>query len=390
MEGRTRAVRRKDASKLGSFMSGGEFSSGVAKVDVPDEVATASWRRGVHPTVYDVALEAGVSVMTVSRVVNGTGYVSQKTRERVLQAIEKLGYRPNAMARGLVTRRSNSIGVIISDITNPFFPQVIRGIEDALAPRRYHVVLADTDGDPARDAEAIGLMLEQQVDGLILAASRAPDAALIQALERGVSVVLINRLFQDHPRAASVLTNARRGARAATAHLIGLGHSRIAYIAGPEASWSNKERLAGYREALEEAGIVPCEAYVVSAEPATIQGGMAAADWLLGLPERPTALIAFDDLIAIGAIKAAVRRRVRVPDDLAVVGFDDIELAAFINPALTTVRQPKYEMGRVAAELMLAMLSGDDNVPRVQFLTEELVVRRSSGDPAGDPGELGA
>lgn len=332
-----------------------------------------------RPTLKDVAQAAGTSVMTASRAINGAGYVSEETRRRVLEAAQMLGYRPNGMARGLVTRRSQAVGVIISDITNPFFPQVIRGIEDALRAQRYHVVLADTDGDPVQDARALGLLLERQVDGLILCASRAPDEELRQVAASGVPVVVINRIVDD-PRIAAVLVDARTAALDAVRHLVALGHRRIACITGPRASWSSRERLEGYRQALAEAGLQEDPVLTREATPATMAGGARAMHELLARQPRPTAVFAFDDLIAIGALQAAADHGLHVPRDLAVVGFDDIELAAFIRPALTTVRQPKYQMGREAAELMLQMLGPQPpRGPVRRILPGELVVRESCG-----------
>jgi DNA-binding LacI/PurR family transcriptional regulator len=305
--------------------------------------------------------------------------VSEATRRRVTRAIRRLQYRPNALARGLVTRRSHSIGLVIADVVNPFFPPLVRGVEDAAAARGYNVILCDTDEDPARERAVISILLQKQVDGLILCASRTPTSFLKGLADGGVPLVLVNRVLA-HRRAAAVVLDGAEGGRRATAHLLSLGHRRIAYLAGPVASFSHRTRLQGYREALVAQRVSFDPALVTGGGVASIALGREAMAALLALTRPPTGVVAFDDLMAIGALEALRQRGARVPEDVAVVGFDDIDLAAYLDPPLTSVAQPKNEMGKLATNRLLDMVeAAAPPRPRVITLTPELVIRRSCG-----------
>lgn len=333
-------------------------------------------------TIRQVAALAGVSIKTVSRVVNGAAYVSQATRRRVQRAIARLNYRPNALARGLVTGRSRSLGLVIADVVNPFFPPLVRAVEDAAAARGYNVILCDTDEDAGRERAAISVLLERQVDGLILCASRVPEGYLRALADDRIPLMLVNRVV-GHLRTAAVVADGVAGGRAATEHLLALGHRRIAYLAGPRASFSHRSRLRGYRQALAAKRVAEDPALIVGGA-ATMAAGREAASALLDLRRPPTAIFAFDDLMAIGAMEEIRRRGLRVPEDVAVVGFDDIDLSAFVDPPLTTVAQPKAEMGRLAADRLLDMIeTGRSPEHRIVTLTPVLVVRRSCGARAG-------
>ncbi len=329
-------------------------------------------------TIKQVARLSGVSIKTVSRVINGAAYVSAQTLRRVTAAINRLNYRPNALARGLVTRRSRSIGLVIADIVNPFFPPLVRSVEDAAAARGYNVILCDTDENAARERAAISVLLEKQVDGLILCASRVPSGYLKGLANEGVPLVLVNRVLA-HPRATAVVVDGVEGGRRATQHLLDLGHRRIAYLAGPAGSFSHRSRLRGYREALAARKIVFDPSLVAGGAASIVAGGEAAAK-LMSLKRPPTAIFAFDDLMAIGAMEEVRRRGLCVPEDVAIVGFDDIDLAAFVDPPLTTVAQPKTEMGRLATLRLLEMVENSSPPrPRTMTLTPELIIRRSCG-----------
>jgi LacI family transcriptional regulator len=315
-------------------------------------------------------------------VVNRAAYVSEATRRRVQRAIERLNYRPNALARGLVTGRSRSLGLVIADIVNPFFPPLVRAVEDAAAARGYNVILCDTDEDAARERAVISVLLERQVDGLILCASRVPEGHLRALADDRIPLMLVNRIVR-HPRIAAVVADGVAGGRMATGHLLALGHRRIAYLAGPHASFSHRSRLRGYRQALAAKGTAPAPALIAGGR-ATMAAGREAMAALLDLRRPPTAVFAFDDLMAIGAMEELRRRGMRVPEDVAVVGFDDIDLAAFVDPPLTTVAQPKAEMGRLAADRLLDMIeTGAPPKNRIVTLTPALVVRLSCGARAG-------
>ena len=339
---------------------------------------------GAPATIKRVARLAGVSIKTVSRVINGASYVSEETRRRVTRAIQRLNYRPNALARGLVTGRSRSIGLIIADIVNPFFPPLVRAVEDVAAARGYTVVLCDTDEDPAREHAAISVLLEKKVDGLVLCASRVTAGVLRAVADSGVPLAVVNRTLA-HPRAIEIITDGVAGGRLATGHLLGLGHTRIAYLSGPRASFSNRNRLRGYREALAARGIGFDPALVVGGVPSLAAGSEAMAA-LLDVTPPPTGLFAFDDLMALGALEELGRRRLRVPKDMAIVGYDNIDLAGFTHPPLTTIEQPGVEMGRLAASLLLDLIeTGSVPRPRTRTLVPELIVRLSCGSGRSMP-----
>jgi LacI family transcriptional regulator len=331
------------------------------------------------PTLKQVARSARVSIKTVSRVLNSGTYVSDLTRRRVRRAIDQLGYRPNALARGLVTGRSRSIGLVIADIVNPFFPPLVRGIEDVAAARGYNLILCDTDEDPVRERAVVSVLLERQVDGLILCASRMPRSELARLAHDARHVVLVNRVL-SHPSVGAVVIDNVAGARLATAHLLGLGHRRVAYLAGPRLSSSHRKRLRGYRQALEARGAA-FDPRLVAGGTVSMAAGREAMAGLLRLQDPPTAVFAFDDLMAIGALEELRARGHRVPEDVAVVGFDDIDLAAFVDPPLTTVAQPTAEMGRLAANQLVDLIEGvpSRRARRVITLMPELVVRASCG-----------
>ncbi|MDR7434139.1 MAG: LacI family DNA-binding transcriptional regulator [Armatimonadota bacterium] len=327
-------------------------------------------------TIRDVARQAGVSVKTVSRVINGDGPVREATRQRVQAVIEALHYRPNAVARSLVTRRTMALGLLIADVINPFFPEVVRGVEDAAKVAGYTVLLGNTDEDPVQEERYLALMQERQVDGLVLSGSRAEEEVLRQAADSGFWMALINRAVH-HPRILSILVDNADATAQATSYLIQKGHRRIAYLLGPSRAEAARLRFEGYRRALREHGIPFRPAYVVQEIP-RIEGGRKAMRTLLALPSPPTAVVAYNDLMAIGAIEAVQEAGGRVPDDVAVIGFDDILLAAYTIPPLTTVRVPKYEMGYKAAAALIDTIKIGRTSPRVVRFKGKIVVRGSA------------
>jgi len=327
-------------------------------------------------TIRDVARQAGVSVKTVSRVINGDGPVREATRRRVRAVIEALHYRPNAVARSLVTRRTMTLGLLIADVTNPFFPEVVRGVEDAGKAAGYTVLLGNTDEDPAQEERYLTLMQERQVDGLVLSGSRVEEGVLKAVADSVPWMVLINRQVH-HPRILSILVDNADATAQATAFLIRRGYRRIAYLLGPSRAEAAQLRFEGYRRALQNHGIPFLPAYVVQEIP-RMEGGRRAMQRLLALPLPPTAVVAYNDLMAIGAMEAIREAGRRVPEDIAVVGFDDIVLAAYAIPPLTTVRVPKYQMGyKAAAALIDAIRSGRASQRVIRFKAE-MVVRRSA------------
>jgi LacI family transcriptional regulator len=328
-------------------------------------------------TIVEVARRARVSTSTVSHVVNRTRFVSPASRGRVEAAIQELGYRPNALARSLRVGQSHTLGLVIPDSANPFFAEVGRAIELAAFEASFSVILCNTENDRAKEQLYLSVLAKKQVDGIVLvAADERGDSA--RSLLRGqVPVVAMDR---EHPGLTldEVLADHRLGGRLATRHLLALGHRRIGCITGPARLSPSVQRLAGYRRALREAGMPFDDALVVQGDfhPAA---GAAAARALLQLPRPPTAVFACNDLMALGVLSAAAAAGRRVPDDLAVVGYDGIELAAFATPSLTTVAQPKGEMGREIVKVLLNRIRDRGLPPQREVLPVELQVRQSCG-----------
>ncbi|MDI3257966.1 MAG: LacI family DNA-binding transcriptional regulator [Kyrpidia sp.] len=321
-------------------------------------------------TIRDVAKLAGVSVSTVSRVLNG-GVVSPDTEARVNAAMKTLNYRPNRLAQGLVRQKTMIIGLIIPDITNPFFPAVARGVEDAAGAREYGVLLCNADWDEAKERFYLRRLEEQRVDGLVFAGPKLSTSVLA---ELPVPVVLIDRSYEGMD---TVWTDNFDGARQAVSHLVSQGCSRIAHIAGPDSSPSARERLKGYQHALRECGREEDWVYIQEGDFRE-QSGYRAMKTLLALRRPPDGVFAANDLMAVGALRALEEAGVRVPGEVALIGFDGIALTEATRPRLSTVVQPAYELGRRAAELLFRRLEGDASPPEEVLLAAELAVRESS------------
>lgn len=335
-------------------------------------------RRGsMAVTIKDVARAAGVGQATVSRVLNGSGPVGQETRERVLAACRALGYVPNGPARSLVNRATGTVGLIIPDITNPFFPAVTRGVEDAASQAGYTVFLCNTDNDSAMEETDVRKLRERCVDGIIFVGSQARRSRLERLLQDGIPVVVTDREVSDLD-ADSVLVDNAAGASAAVSHLVELGHTRIAHAAGHRETPTGQDRCTGYRSALEQAGLPVDESLIVWGE-FNVESGIRAGQVLLGRSPRPTAIFAANDMIALGVIRAAREAGLAVPQDLSVVGFDDIPMAALVSPPLTTVRQPAYEMGWLAMRMLLERIEGRvTGGGRRHLFRPELILRGST------------
>lgn len=330
-------------------------------------------------TIQQVAQKAGVSPTTVSHVINQTRKVSEHTRLRVLQAMEELGYRPNALARSLRRGKTHTIGLITPDSANPFFAEVGRAIEEAAFRQDYNVILCNTETDPERESIYIQLLTEKQVDGIVFVGSGGQTGSLRSLFEQSVPVVLVDRDLLEFDFDV-VIGDHFQGGYIATRHLIKKGHRRIGCIAGPAHLVPSGQRLRGYRKALEEAHI-HFDMSLVRSGDFRPHSGKVAAEELLSLEEPPTALFVFNDLMSIGAMAAAAELGFRIPDDLAIVGFDDIELASYTQPGLTTVRQPKAEIGHKAIELLLARMADKTRPFQRELLPTSLIIRQSCGGP---------
>jgi len=328
-------------------------------------------------TARDVARRAGVSTSTVSHVLNGMRIVSEELRERVLAAARDLHYEPNAVARSLKIKRSNAIGLVISDIGNPFFTAVVRGAEDVASARGYTLILGNTDEDPAKEAAYLRALAARRVDGLILAPAGQPHDYLARLVRNEFPLVFLDREVPGMPIPA-VLLDSVGAARAAVGHLIRLGHTRIAMVAGREKISSTTDRIAGYRAALDEAGIQFDPALVVTGGSRTEQA-CTATEAVLNLDPRPTAVFVANNLMTIGAVAAIQGRGLEIPRDVALVGFDDFSWADVFRPRLTTIAQPTYDLGRIAADILVRRIEGETNVPMRVVLRGRLVIRGSCG-----------
>jgi LacI family transcriptional regulator len=328
-------------------------------------------------TIEDVAARSGVSTATVSRVMSGSVPARPETRERVLAAARDLGYRPSGIARALKRRETRTLGLVITDITNPFYPQVVSAIEAAAHERGYGIVLANGGDDPARELEHLDLLVERRVDGIVIASSRMTRRHAEHLRATAVPVVLVNDPVSGSGL-PTVTTAHRRGARMATEHLIGLGHVRIGHISAPSEHPAAGQRRQGVRDAVRAAGL---DGPLIAIGDGRVGGGASAAEALIGA--GVTGIVAYNDLTAIGALRALRRARIGVPEEVSVVGFDDIDLAAWTDPPLTTVRQPIDELGRWAVEHLTGLLAGGRPGGGTTVLEPSLVVRGSTASAQG-------
>lgn len=327
-------------------------------------------------TIKDVAQHAQVSVTTVSHVINGTRFVSEAARERVQQAIATLNYVPSALARSLKSNRTHTVGMMIPNNSNPYFAEIIRGIEDTCFEAGFNVILCNSDDDPHKQAQYVRVLSEKQVDGLIVLSSGGDPELIATLRSAGMPQVVVDREIDDLA-ADLVEVNHELGGYLATRHLLELGHRRIACIAGPQALSSARQRVQGYHRALAETGQRVDDKLLRSAD-FTSAGGHEAMSSLLKMRQRPSAVFASNDLMAIGAVCAAAEAGLRIPEDLSVVGFDDIALAAYSNPPLTTIAQPKHQTGALAARLLLDRITQRDKPLRREILQPTLCLRRST------------
>ena len=335
--------------------------------------AAAPAAGGAVVTLEMVAAAAQVSPSTVSRILNGTAKVSADKKEAVDKAIARLGFQPNPVARGLAGGRTLSIGVVTQSIDSPFYGEGLRGIEDELSSAGYIPLFVSGHWDAADEQKCIDVLLSRRVDGVIMFTGRLPDRALLAVAKRVPMVVTGRQL--SAPRLSNLNFDNVEGARLATRHLIELGHRRIAHITGDIAHADAVEREQGYRLALEEAGIALDPALVVPGNFLEASGLMAL-NQLVESRQDFTAIFAANDQMAIGAALGLYRKSLRVPDDVSLVGFDDLSGAQYAIPPLTTVRQPVYELGRLSASAVLALLRGE--TPEVELPPPQLVVREST------------
>jgi len=338
-------------------------------------------------SIKDIAKAAGVSHPTVSRALSDSPLISEETKARIRRLAQEMGYSPNALARGLVTRQTWSVGVVVTTIADPFVAEIVQGIEATAHDAGYAVILCSSGAVPEREIAAVEMLRTKRVDGVIVTSSRV-GALYLEHLERiGVPIVLINNHNEQSGRYTfTVSVDNRHGGWLATRHLVQLGHRRIGYVSGPANHSSDLDRLAGYRQALIEAGIEPDAAWVVPGNGRP-DGGERALRLLQSIGEPLSAVFCYNDMTAIGLVHAARRAGLSVPRDLAVVGFDDILFASYFYPPLTTIAQPRVEMGQQAMRMMLTLITarqgGDEGLTNV-VVQGKLIVRASTvGEQVG-------
>lgn len=326
----------------------------------------------------EIARLAGVSQSTVSRVLNGSARVSEETRQRVLAVIAEQHYVPNVLARSLVTQRSNAIGLVVSNITNQFYPELIDAVCNIAMRHDFNVILCNTRQDPMRQREYLRLLIEQRVAGIVLTSTMMESPYVAELVQQHYPIVLVNRHLAAIESDAVLIDN-EVGARKAVNHLIGLGHTRIAYVGGLKGTTTNRDRERGYRAALRDAGLPIHPAYELPGDY-TVASAVSAARRFIDLNERPTAALCADDGMALGFIDGLYDASLSVPSDCAVIGFDDVGVASHRLIGLTTVRQPVVQMAEEAMTLLLARLGGSAPAePRRVVLDADLVIRRSCG-----------
>lgn len=330
----------------------------------------------------DVARAAGVSNATASRVLNGSDHpVAEEVRQRVLKVAEELGYRPDLIARGLRTEQTLTIGIIVENILSPFIPPITRGIHDYLWQHGYSSIIINSDWDLETEVKAIEDLARRRIDGIIFVESYIRSSDEVSRLIRRPHM-FVHRLFNSlNPN--SVVPDDRYGARLAVRHLAELGHRRIAFINGPEGWDATINRMAGYQEELAAWGI-PFDPALVERGDWEVQSGYSAAQRLIRVDPPPTAIFAANDLMALGVIYAVQEAGLRVPEDIAVVGYDNRDFSGFVRPAITTVRMPCEEMGRTSAECLLRLIRKEVDAIEPILVRGELVVRQSCGARKGE------
>ncbi|OBZ17846.1 LacI family DNA-binding transcriptional regulator [Bacillus sp. FJAT-26390] len=331
-------------------------------------------------TIYDVAKEAGVSIATVSNAINGKGKVSSKKRDEIFKVMERLQYQPSVIASALMGKKTYTIGLLIPDVSNPFFSEIARSVEDLAHSEGYSVIVCSTDNKDDRVEKYIRLLEQKSVDGILIGTGVENADILKQLAEKSLPIVMIAREAVAMP-VHSVLTDDFKGGSIAAEHLLGCGHRSMAVLSENFKVTSSFERVRGFRFALFEAGIALDDASIISCNSSIKDGKRAAAALIRG-ENRPSAIFCCNDLLAIGALQAAKEAGVRVPEQLSIIGFDDTILSTVTNPALTTIAQPMDQMVKLAFDLLIRSVENTDEIKQRIVMQPELIVRESTGSPA--------
>jgi LacI family transcriptional regulator len=334
-------------------------------------------------TIRDVAQRAGVSIAAVSRALNESGYVSNEIKQRVHEAVQELHYRPHDSARGLKLQRTNTIGLVIADITNPFYAELAAGVLSSAKKWGYHVILAAMDEEPAQEEAYLNVLMEKRVDGILAVATGQNARLWREAIDLGIKVVLVDRKVASLPDADAILIDNVKGGYDATAYLTSLGHRRIGIISGPLSTTTGQGRLQGYYKALEEAAL-PIDPELVQMLSFKRKSGIQAMEQLLALRKPPTAIFASNNLHGEAAMFALRRHGIRIPEDISLIMFDDVPWASLTTPPLTVIAQPIAQLGTHAVEQLIQRLQ-HPNVPIIEgrtiVLEPELIVRESCAPP---------
>jgi DNA-binding LacI/PurR family transcriptional regulator len=335
-------------------------------------------------TIKDIAREAAVSHSTVSRALNGSPLISEVTARRIRQAAHKLGYFPSAAARTLKTNRSQALGVIIRNVDDPFFSEVLQGIEEVAQASGYSLFMAASQYDPDKEQAIVQALVERRVDGVIICSTLVSPDQSRQLTSFGVPIVVINNQAAEEYR-YSIYHDDVDGSRQVTRHLIELKHRKIAYLGNSLAGRSTLDRQYGFQQELKAAGIALPAEYIHQVPGGRPEQGLAGLDHFLTLREHPTALVCYNDMLAIGVLQGLQKAGISVPEEMSITGFDNILFSAYTNPPLTTFDQPKRSIGAEAACLVLGLLTDtvdkDRNDPKIQMLRGRLLVRSSTAAP---------
>jgi LacI family transcriptional regulator len=354
-------------------------------------VARRGTRKAVAkaPDIRTVAALAKVSIATVSRTINGSPAVSDRLMKRVWQAIEQLNYFPNTHARSLVSGRSRILGVIVENITNPFFPELIQNFEEVAVAHGYEILVSSSNSDPAILTTCVRRMLERKVEGVAVLTFGEEEPVLDQLIHRDIPMVLAEFRLDD-PKTSTILLDYTTGIRAAVHHLMELGHRKIGFLAGPHKLHSAITRENDFRTVTAEAGLQIEPSWIIECDH-TLRGGVAGFERLRMLGSQPTAVVCSNDMTAIGVLRAAYMGGLRVPQDLSVIGLDDIDFAEFTLPPLTTIRLSRADLARAAFDALRLQTEGGNTKFQREFLVStSLVVRGSTGAPSMEPSALSA
>jgi LacI family transcriptional regulator len=325
-------------------------------------------------SIIDVARRAGVSPATVSRVLNKTANVSPELKERVLSAVSELNYVPDPFAHGMRTKRTRSIGLIISDITNPFFPELARGVEDYVSSLGYSLILCNTDAKPENEKRYVELLLNKGIDGLMFTSLRIGEDVIRSLLNDGIPCILVGRKPENIEGLVYVVTDNYRGGCIAGEYLFSLGHRRFAHISGPLDNSAGRERLAGFIDALKKRGIKEKDITIINSD-FTMEGGYKSAEDILRLETLPSGIFFANDAMAIGALQRFWEDRISIPETFSIIGFDNIKVSGLVSPPLTTISQEIYRIGQLSARELIKIIEGEKGEPVI--LEPKLIERRS-------------